>query len=197
QAAPRGSHVSRRPPSSSDEEAAHRSASGQAFGAEEKHIHGPNEHRHRSRSRPGSDGADRREQHARGRRSRASATRREGNDLPGDQEDEGESPLGRRPQRVEDHENMIIVDEIVWAAYFTGQQSKHVARLDQALEKEEDLALVADRLTALLEGFRREADFRKMRQTLLQLPLVSPSVNARVEAAVLCRKLRSKRVKIE
>ncbi|HLU48076.1 MAG TPA: hypothetical protein VK116_08320 [Planctomycetota bacterium] len=92
---------------------------------------------------------------------------------------------------------MIIVDEIVWAAYFTGQQSKHVARLDQALEKEEDLALVADRLTALLEGFRREADFRKMRQTLLQLPLVSPSVNARVEAAVLCRKLRSKRVKIE
>lgn len=92
---------------------------------------------------------------------------------------------------------MIIVDEIVWADYFGGQDSSYVTRLDDALEKEEDLALVADRLTALLEGFRREADFRKMRGILLQLPLVSPSVNARVDAAVLCRKLRGKRVKLD
>jgi hypothetical protein len=46
---------------------------------------------------------------------------------------------------------MIIVDSNAWADFFNGVQTPHVARLDAALEKEEDLSVIPIIVTEVLQ----------------------------------------------
>jgi hypothetical protein len=85
----------------------------------------------------------------------------------------------------------------VWAQYFRGVDSRQVRRLDTALSGNEDVAVVAEQLAPLLAGLRRDADFRRVRDVFLRLPIVSPSIQARVEAATLDRTLRTKHVRLD
>ena len=91
---------------------------------------------------------------------------------------------------------MIIVDSSTWADYFNGHPTPHVERLDAALEVEEDLALIPIILTEVLQGFRSDSGFRRARDVLVRLPIISPSLECHVRAARLFRSLRRKGVTV-
>lgn len=60
---------------------------------------------------------------------------------------------------------MIVVDTSVWIDYFNGVASPHTDRLDQLLARER--LLIGDIiLTEVLQGFRRDTDFRQARALL-------------------------------
>src|SRR3989304_5767604 len=55
---------------------------------------------------------------------------------------------------------MIVVDTSVWIAYFNGAASPHTDLLDRLLPRER-LVIGDIILTEVLQGFRRDADFRR------------------------------------
>ncbi|MDN5763650.1 MAG: PIN domain nuclease [Microlunatus sp.] len=71
---------------------------------------------------------------------------------------------------------MIVVDSSVWIDYFNGTDHPAVDRLDALLDRE--LIVVGDLiLTEVLQGFRRDADFRSARDALhgfTQASMVGP-----------------------
>lgn len=90
----------------------------------------------------------------------------------------------------------MIVDTTVWASYFNGEITPHVARLERALAEQEDLAILPVILTEVLQGFRSEHGFITGRDLLLALPILVPSIQTHVEAARLFRRLRAKGVTV-
>ncbi len=67
---------------------------------------------------------------------------------------------------------MILVDSSVWVAYFNGQVSRQTAYLHDLLGKEP--IVTGDLILAeVLQGFRREGDYRKARRLLGGLPIHS------------------------
>jgi hypothetical protein len=91
---------------------------------------------------------------------------------------------------------VVIVDTTVWASYFNGEKTSHVARLERALAEEEDLAILPVIVTEVLQGFRSERGFIAGRSLLLALPILVPSLQTHVEAARLLRRLRAKGVTV-
>ena len=85
---------------------------------------------------------------------------------------------------------MIVVDSSTWADFFNGASSPHVDRLDLALNHEEDLAVLPIIITEVLQGFRFEKGFRQAQRVLTALPVVQPTVDCHVRAALLFRTLR-------
>ena len=64
---------------------------------------------------------------------------------------------------------MVLVDTSVWVDYFNGVVDGRTDRLDALLGT--GVILVGDLILAeLLQGFAREADFRRVRALLLELP---------------------------
>jgi predicted nucleic acid-binding protein len=92
---------------------------------------------------------------------------------------------------------VIIVDSTVWAAYFGGLPNAAVDRLERALLVEEDVGVLADSIPELLRGFKSETSFRTVKNILTQIPIVEPSISARLNAANLERRLRSRRVQLK
>ncbi|HVR73272.1 MAG TPA: PIN domain nuclease [Planctomycetota bacterium] len=91
---------------------------------------------------------------------------------------------------------MLIVDTNVWASYFNGAKTPHVDRLEQALSAEEDLAVLPIIVTETLQGFRTERAFLTAKDLLLGLPVIEPSIQTHVAAAILFRGLRARGVTI-
>jgi len=85
---------------------------------------------------------------------------------------------------------MILVDSNTWADFFNGVQTPHMARLDTALETEEDLSVIPIIITEVLQGFRTDTGFLRARRVLVSLPMIHPTVNCHVRAARLFRTLR-------
>lgn len=91
---------------------------------------------------------------------------------------------------------MIVVDSNTWADYFNGADRPHVDRLEQALEDEEDLAVLPIIVTEVLQGFRSERGFGIAEAVLTALPSVRPDMDCHVQAARLFRRLRSRGVTV-
>ena len=91
---------------------------------------------------------------------------------------------------------MMVVDSGTWADFFNGASSPHVGRLDAALHDEEDLAVLPIIITEVLQGFRAERSFEKVRRVLVALPVIQPTVDCHVRAARLFRSLRKKGVTV-
>ena len=67
---------------------------------------------------------------------------------------------------------MIVVDSSVWIDYFNGTVTAESDRLDRYLGTQ--LILVGDLiLTEVLQGFRRDADYRSARGALANFPVES------------------------
>jgi len=63
---------------------------------------------------------------------------------------------------------VILVDTGVWIDYFNGQNSIHTDRLDAALE--EGVVAIGDLIfLEILQGFRLDKDFKKVKTTLTTL----------------------------
>ena len=86
---------------------------------------------------------------------------------------------------------MLLVDSTVWIDYFNGRITPETDYLDRVLD--EQLILVGDLILAeVLQGFRSEDDFERVRVTLAhftQVSLVSPALAVR--SAQHYRSLRS------
>ena len=86
---------------------------------------------------------------------------------------------------------MLLVDSTVWIDYFNGRITPETDYLDRVLD--EQLILVGDLILAeVLQGFRSEDDFERVRVTLAhftQVSLVSPALA--VHSAQHYRSLRS------
>ena len=63
---------------------------------------------------------------------------------------------------------MILVDTSVWIDYFNGQQNKYTDALDTALI--EGVVAIGDLIfLEILQGFRQDSDYKKVKNTLLTL----------------------------
>ncbi len=85
---------------------------------------------------------------------------------------------------------MIVVDTSVWIDYFNGVASPHTDLLDQLLPRER--LIIGDIiLTEVLQGFRRDTDFRQA-QTLLDTLEFCPMLGQEIAllSAKNYRKLR-------
>lgn len=91
---------------------------------------------------------------------------------------------------------MIVVDSSVWIDYFNGVDSATSGRLDQLLGSQP--ILVGDLiLTEVLQGFRRDADYRAAREAMSTFPVEAMVGPARaVRAADNYRLLRSRGVTV-
>lgn len=73
---------------------------------------------------------------------------------------------------------MLVVDTIVWIDYFNGVQNLQTDFLDTVLDNTP--ILISDLILAeVLQGFRRDPDFEKVRRTLgkyTQASIVSPTL---------------------
>ena len=91
---------------------------------------------------------------------------------------------------------MIVVDTSTWADFFNGVSNPHARRLDVVLEDEEDLAVLPIIITEVLQGFRTERGFRRAHRMLVRLPVIRPTVERHVRAAILFRTLRKKGITV-
>ncbi len=65
---------------------------------------------------------------------------------------------------------MILVDSSVWIDYFNGAESEETDLLDESLTSE--TVCLGDMILAeVLQGFRRERDYRNARELLTALPV--------------------------
>ena len=91
---------------------------------------------------------------------------------------------------------MIVVDSNTWGDYFNAADRPHVARLQEALRDEEDLAVLPIIVTEVLQGFRTDRGFRDAERVLVGLPVIHPDLGCHVRAAELFRSLRRKGVTV-
>jgi predicted nucleic acid-binding protein len=91
---------------------------------------------------------------------------------------------------------MLVVDTSVWIDYFNGVQNLQSDFLDTVLDNTP--ILIGDLILAeVLQGFRRDPDFEKVRRTLgkfIQAGMVSPALA--VQSARNYRSLRQKGVTV-
>lgn len=88
---------------------------------------------------------------------------------------------------------MILVDTSVWIDFLKGVNSSQRRTLHRLIEEEEDIFLTEIILTEILQGIKRDKDFRKIKDYLLEFPIVrAKGVETYIEAARIYRELRKK-----
>lgn len=91
---------------------------------------------------------------------------------------------------------MIVVDSSVWIDFFNGARSEAADRLEQALGVEQ-VAVGDIILVEVLQGFRRDGDYRTARGVLTALPVLDMlGASGAVRSADAYRSLRRRGVTI-
>ena len=91
---------------------------------------------------------------------------------------------------------MILVDTSVWIDFFAGRDLPHVARLEQSILDNEDLALSGIILTEILQGIRDDTTYWCVRRYLSALIMLPMPESVFVRAADIYRKLRKQGITI-
>lgn len=91
---------------------------------------------------------------------------------------------------------MILVDTSVWVDFFAGRNLVHVAKLEQLVLDNEDLALCGIVLTEILQGIADDGTYRRVRRYLTPLVMLPITEVVFVKAADIYRKLRKKGITI-
>ena len=91
---------------------------------------------------------------------------------------------------------MILVDSSVWIDYFNGLDTPQTSKLD-ALLGVEPLAIGDLILTEVLQGFRKDADYKQAKQLLLSLVIFDMlGVRKALQSAEYFRTLRKQGITI-
>ena len=91
---------------------------------------------------------------------------------------------------------MVLVDSTVWIDFFAARSSGHVVALENLIRNREDICACGIVLTEVLQGIRKDSEFKKTRDlfnNLLFLPMPYPVF---LEAAEIYRGLRCKGITI-
>ena len=91
---------------------------------------------------------------------------------------------------------MILVDTSVWIDFFAGRDLPNVAKLEQSILDNEDLALSGIILTEILQGIPDDTTYRRVRRYLSALIMLPMPESVFVRAADIYRKLRKQGVTI-
>lgn len=92
---------------------------------------------------------------------------------------------------------MILVDTSVWIDFFRGEDIWYRHALHNLIEDEEDICLTVLILTELLQGIKRDSDYRAVKGFLLDLPIFSPKdIDSYSKAAEIYRACRKKGITI-
>ena len=91
---------------------------------------------------------------------------------------------------------MILVDTSVWIDFFVGRDLPHVARLENLILDNEDLALCGIILTEILQGIGDDTTHRRVRRYLSPLIMLPIPETVFVLAADIYRKLRKQGITI-
>ena len=87
---------------------------------------------------------------------------------------------------------MILVDTTVWIDFFAARSSGHVVALENLIRNREDICICGIVLTEVLQGIRKDSEFKKTRDLfniLLFLPMPYPVFLKAAEIyRSLCRK---------
>ncbi len=91
---------------------------------------------------------------------------------------------------------MILVDSSVWVDYFNGVDTRQTSKLDSLLGVE-PLGIGDLILTEVLQGFRKDADYKQAKQLLLSLVIFDMlGVRKAVQSAEYFRTLRKQGITI-
>ena len=91
---------------------------------------------------------------------------------------------------------LIVIDSSTWVDFFNDVSSPHADRLETALVEEEDIAVIPIIVTEVLQGFRSFESFDRARNLMTRLPVLVPDLQCYVDAALLCRSLRSRGITV-
>ena len=91
---------------------------------------------------------------------------------------------------------MILVDTSVWIDFFAGRDLPNVAKLEQFVLDNEDLALSGIILTEILQGIPDDTTYRRVRRYLSALIMLPMPESVFVRAADIYRKLRKQGITI-
>jgi len=91
---------------------------------------------------------------------------------------------------------VVLIDTSVWVDYFNGVATRQSDRLDQLLGTGE--VLIGNLILAeILQGFTRDADYRRARTLLLELPYADLSGReVALQAAASYRTLRARGITV-
>ncbi|MDH4204581.1 MAG: PIN domain nuclease [Desulfobacteraceae bacterium] len=91
---------------------------------------------------------------------------------------------------------MVLVDTTVWIDFFAARSSGHVDALENLIINREDICICGIVLTEVLQGIRKDSEFKKTRDLfnkLLFLPMPYPVF---LKASEIYRRLRRKGITI-
>jgi predicted nucleic acid-binding protein len=91
---------------------------------------------------------------------------------------------------------VILVDTSVWIDFFAGRDLPNVAKLEQSILDNEDLALSGIILTEILQGIPDDTTYRRVRLYLGALIMLPMPESVFVRAADIYRKLRKQGITI-
>lgn len=91
---------------------------------------------------------------------------------------------------------MILIDTSVWIDFFAGRDLPSVAKLEQSILDNEDLALSGIILTEILQGIPDDTTYRRVRRYLSALIMLPMPESVFVRAAGIYRKLRKQGITI-
>ena len=88
---------------------------------------------------------------------------------------------------------MILVDTSVWIDFFRGADTSHQKTLHKLIEDEEDICITEIILLEILQGIKRDSDFKKVKEYLLGFPIYRPEgIDTYMRAAEIYRQCRKR-----
>lgn len=91
---------------------------------------------------------------------------------------------------------MIMVDTTVWIDFFAARSTAQVITLETLIKGREDICICGIILTEVLQGIRKETEFRKTRDLFNSLILLPMTYSTFVRSAEIYRDLRKRGITI-
>ncbi|MBC8393907.1 MAG: PIN domain nuclease [Deltaproteobacteria bacterium] len=91
---------------------------------------------------------------------------------------------------------MILVDTTVWIDFFAARLLPHVAALETIIKRRENICICGIILAEVLQGIRRDTEFRKTRDLFNQLIFLPMPYAIFLRSAEIYRKLRKNGITI-
>jgi len=91
---------------------------------------------------------------------------------------------------------MVLVDTTVWIDFFAARSLSHVEALENLIANREDICICGIILTEVLQGIKRDSEYRKTRDLFGNLIFLPMLYSTFVRSADIYRKLRRKGITI-
>jgi len=91
---------------------------------------------------------------------------------------------------------MVLVDTTVWIDFFSACSLPHVETLEKLIVKREDICICGIILTEVLQGIRKDSEFRKTRDLFEKLIFLPMRHSTFLQSANIYRILRRKGITI-